>query len=102
MKASLAVSDASIVVSVAVEGRTGGRQRRINSSLYLRTRPSFAVGGSADAMVIGVSAMRQLTYVCGGRLEGPPQPTGARRARANARALARGTGESRWDFIVRI
>ena len=64
-------------MSVAAEGRTDadGSGGLTHHSIYVPVvRRSRSVGGSvgrsADAMVIGVSAMRQLTYVCGGRLEG--------------------------------
>ena len=43
------------------------------------------MGRSADAMVIGVSAMRQLTYVCGGRLEGRTSSGASQRTRVRLR-----------------
>ena len=78
MKASLPVSEhRGECCGGGRQGRrtgAGGSGGLTHHSIYVPVRPSFAVGRSvgrsADAMVIGVSAMRQLTYVCGGRLEG--------------------------------
>ena len=71
-------------------GRADGSGGLTHHSIYVPVvRRSRSVGGSADAMVIGVSAMRQLTYVCGGgRLEGRTHVVGREPAHATRRLRA--------------